>query len=113
LISSRSGDLIFASGQFVGPDVRGRFAQDQAAFTAWRSVDVQVQSGIQAGESFAAIATQLSGINSQTPVPRDWNAEGRATEARQLFKLYQRSGAQALSDTVRQHLQHAEIQIYR
>lgn len=104
---------IFTSGQFVGPDVRGRFAQDQAAFTAWRSVDVQLQSEIQAGESFAAIATQLSGIDGQTTAPRDWNAQGRATEARQLLKLYQRSDAQALSDTVRQRSQQPEIQIYR
>jgi hypothetical protein len=104
---------IFASGQFVGPDVRGNFAQFQAMFTAWRGVDVQVQSEIQAGKSFAAIATQLSGINSQTTAPRDWNAQDRATEARQLLKLYQRSGAQALSDTVRQRLQQPEIQIYR
>jgi hypothetical protein len=90
---------IFASGQFVGPDVRGHFAQDQAMFTAWRSVDVQVQSEIQAGESFAAIASQLSVINTQTPALRDWNAQFRGAEARRLLKLYQQSGAQALGDT--------------
>jgi hypothetical protein len=102
---------IFASGQFVGPDVQGRFAQDQSAFTAWRSVDIQVQSEIQGGEPFANIATQLNSIANQRTAPSagDWNARDQATEARQLLKLYQRSGAQALSETVQQ----PEIQVHR
>jgi hypothetical protein len=107
---------IFASGQFVGPDVTGHFAQDQAEFTAWRGVDVQVQSGIQNGESFDAIAAQLSSINSPLPAPRepqDWNAIQRGAEARRLLNLYQRRGTQALSELVQQHLQQPEIQIYR
>jgi hypothetical protein len=104
---------IFASGQFVGPDVLGHFARDQAEFTAWRSVDAQVQSAIQTGQSFDAITAQLSGIISQTTASQDPNGRVRATEARQLLKLYQRSGAQALSQLVQQHLQQPEIQIHR
>ena len=108
---------IFASGQFVGPDVGRNFDKDTAQFSAWRGVDLEVQSQLAAGASFDGIASVLSQMTNQ-PVEgrraaRDWNAQVRATEARHLLKLYRQSGGQALADRIQQQLQLPVISIHR
>jgi hypothetical protein len=116
-VSISLDSAIFGSGQFVGPDTRKNFARDAAYFTAWRAVDSEVQSKLAAGESFDLIAASLSQVANQTiegsKESRDWNAEVRATEARQLLKLYQRSGVQAVRDRLQQQLQQPEIIVHQ
>jgi hypothetical protein len=108
---------IFASGQFVGPDTIGRFSQVVAEFTAWRTVDSEVQSKLAAGESFDTIAVILSGIASQTlnssRNPRDWNAQVQASEARLLLGLYHVGGVQAVSNQLEQQLQQPAVLVHR
>lgn len=109
---------IFASGQFIGPDTDGNFAHDAASFTAWRPIDRQVQSELQAGEPWDTIAGELAQIANQT-VPgssratTDWNAQVRKVQARRLLKLYQRSGLQAVLDLLKQQVQQPEILVHR
>ena len=109
---------IFASGQFVGPDQEENFARDVAGFTAWRAVDIQVQTELAAGKSPDEIVVELSQIANQpiqgpSRVTRDWNAQVRAGQARHLLRTYQRSGEQALRDLVEKQLQQPEIVVHR
>lgn len=110
---------IFASGRFVGPDMDRNFAHDAARFTAWRTVDQQVQSELKAGQSWDSIAAELSQVENQIvsgSVLRgtyDWNAQVRKVEARHLLKLYRKNGLQAVSDLVQQQLQQPEIVVHR
>ncbi len=108
---------IFSSGEFVGPDTRKNFAQDAAYFSAWRAVDSDVQSKLATGESFDFIAVGLSQIANQTiegsRASRDWNAEVQATEARQLLKLHEKSGIQAVRDRLQQQLQQPTVLVHR
>jgi hypothetical protein len=107
----RFGDLRL--GPIRGPDVAGPFTQDQAKFTAWRRIDGQIESEIEMSEPYEDIATKLDSIRYRTSPRGDWNLRARITEARQLLKLYQRSGSQALHDTVQEHLRQPAIQVYR
>jgi hypothetical protein len=108
---------IRASGQFSGPDTKGDFAQNQAAFTAWHDVDADVQSRLAAGESFDSIAAALSQTASQTigtpAAAKDWQAQERAAHARQLLRTYQSKGANAVRDLVQQQLQMPVILVHR
>jgi hypothetical protein len=109
---------ILASGQFVGTDTKGDFAQNVAAFTAWHTVDEDVQSRLAAGESFESIATVLSQTADQATentakVTKDWNALERAIHARRLLRLYQNKGAQAVCDLIQKQLQVPMILVHR
>ena len=107
---------ILPSGQFVGADTRGDFAQDVAAFTAWHVVDEDVQSRLAAGEPFESIAAALSQtaeIESTARATKDWNALERAVQARKLLRLYQNKGAQAVCDSVQKQLQVPMILVHR
>jgi hypothetical protein len=44
---------------------------------------------------------------------RDWNAQVRRKEARELLKLYQRGGVQAVRDRLQQQLQQPEIIVHQ
>jgi hypothetical protein len=80
-------------------------------------VDSDVQSKLATGESFESIAVGLSRIANQTiegsRASRDWNAAVQATEARQLLKLYQKSGIQAVRDRIQRQLQQPAIMVHR
>jgi hypothetical protein len=108
---------IFESGQFIGPDREKNFAHDTASFTAWRVVDAAVQSDLAAGRSLDDIAVALSLAakepNEGSGGRRDWNAVVRAAEAKQLLKLYERSGSQAVRDLLVQHLRQPELLVHR
>jgi hypothetical protein len=109
--------VILASGQFLGPDLRKSFARDAAYFTAWRPVNAEVRSRLAAGESFDTIAATLAQIENQTiqgsRESHDWNAEVRATEARQLRKLYEKSGLAAVRARVDEQAQLPDIVVHR
>lgn len=116
-VSISLDSAIFGSGQFVGPDTRKNFARDAAYFTAWRAVDSEVQSRLATNESFGSIAAALSQVADQTiegsMESRDWNAQVRRKEARELLKLYQRGGVQAVRDRLQQQLQQPEIIVHQ
>jgi hypothetical protein len=107
--------VILASGQFLGPDVENNFAHDVASSTAWRSVDANVQAQIANGVPFVAIAAGLQQIRDQpiSAATTDWTARVQSTEARQLIKLYDRSGAQAVADRIHSQLALPEITVHR
>jgi len=114
--------MVLASGKFVGPDTAGLFPDYVSSFTAWRGVDLEVQSDLAAGKSFAAIAADLSHFAetfASVRKPRrdwtveDWNAEVRATQARLLLNRYQIDGSQALKDFVQQQLEQPDVLIHR
>jgi hypothetical protein len=109
---------VLASGQFVGPDVRGEFPEIAGEFSGWRPVAVSVQSQLANGVPFETILAGLQQIGDQpvsgnSKTSRDWTAQAGADEARHLVKLYQRSGAEAVRTLVNQQLQTPEIVVYR
>jgi hypothetical protein len=109
---------ILASGQFVGADTKGDFAQNVAAFTAWHTVDEDVQSRLAASESFESIATILSqtadqAIENTAKATKDWNTLERVIHTRRLLRLYQNKGAQAVCDLVQKQLQVPMILVHR
>lgn len=108
----------FASGQNIGPDIHGQLADKAATFSAWRPVDVAVQSQLANGVPFDEIAPSLEQIRDEptahtSKATRDYSALVRATEALQLLNLYKRSGAQAVRDRVDQQLQMPQIVVHR
>ena len=110
--------VVFASGRFVGPDKQENFARDVAQFAAGRTVDVELQSKLAAGDSYDSIASWLSEIANQ-PIAggpratRDWNTEFQITEARHLLRRLQGSGAPAVLKLVQQQLQAPAITVHR
>jgi len=115
--------VVLASGQFVGPDTAGLFPDYVASFTAWRAVDLEVQSDLATGKTFDAIAADLSHFAETFEVTRkkphrdwtleDYNAEVSATQARLLLKRYQIDGAQIVKDLVQQQLEQPDILVHR
>jgi len=105
--------VLFANGEFAGPDLGGNFERDAASFAGRREVNAEVQSELAAGQTFDKIAAGLAETANRRPNgQRDWNAAARASQARALLRRYQRSGAQATVDFVQEQLREPEIVVH-
>jgi hypothetical protein len=109
---------IFASGQFVGPDTANLFAGQAAYSTAWRAVETKVEAQVTSGVPFVTIAAALQQVTDQPSsggkqATVDWIARAQAAEARQLIRLYDNHGAQAVIDFIKRQLATPEIVVHR
>ena len=108
--------VVFASGQFVGSDGGKQFETMLASSTVPPQIGSKVLMMRDAGEPVSKIAKWLESTGSQPvnmKVDGWWTTSAAGRAARQLMRVYQKSGEAQLYETARSFAQIPVVRLYR
>jgi hypothetical protein len=104
--------VLFASGQFVGPDTGQKYEQWLAETTAPPQTGAKVMGMKAAGESTASVVAWLQAAAAPESLD-DFTAQVTGRTARQLLQAYQRQGEAGLYRLAQSQSQTVEIHLFR
>jgi hypothetical protein len=108
--------VVFASGQFVGPDTGKEYEQYVANLTVPAAIAAKVLAMKAVGETVVNVVAWLQTAETQPVNLKDdgwWNASVGAHTARQLLRSYQHGGEVLLYEAAQGYPQAPIIRLYR
>jgi hypothetical protein len=110
--------IVFASGQFIGPNTAGEYEQLLAESTAGLNLATTLIAKRDAGVPVSAIVEWLQQTAAKQPangslLSRDWNTARTARQAAIYLRTYRSGGEVRMYTMAQQELQRPHLRIYR